>query len=286
MKTYFTLSIILMLSCNLQGQVYESLFGVDSTRWNITIVHSGLLQTVSYVTEGDTVLNGQDYTKIGTINQYAYRGYLRQNTTHSKAWFIGHSDTTEYLVMDLDLNVGDSMYFNIPYEEQFYKVDSVYYLNNRKHIQFDFPTEYLGYPYFTLIEGLVSNLGFTFVDEYAGVVAETNLLCAYKDGIQIFDIGEPCYMQSTSTNEISSKLNLKVFPNPVDDYMNIEFLEVQVKNYTMYLMDLTGKVLQSKIISSNDLTRVATNEMSAGFYYLLIYDDNNELVGREKIIIQ
>jgi len=286
MKTYFTLLMIVFLTINLQGQNYESLFGEDSTRWNITMSHPGLLATVPYITKNDTILNGNIYTKIGISQNSFYQGFLRQDSTHSKAWYIGNSDTIEYLVMDLNLNVGDSMYLNIPYNGQFSTVDSVYFFNNRKHIQFDFATEFIGYHKFTMIEGVVSSVGFMFVDEYTGIIEEANLLCAYKDGIQVFDIGTSCYLIGGSTNGFVKRVDFKVFPNPTTDFLNIERLEENFDNYTFKIIDLTGKIIKTAISENLPITTISITQLNAGFYYLLIYNEDHQLIGREKIMIQ
>jgi hypothetical protein len=92
--------------------------------------------------DGDTLINGMDYTKAYAIvcdeEEPELLGFLRANETNSKLWFTNANDE-EQLLIDLDLEIGDV--FTFPYEfslgEDSGTVTDIVEVNGRKEIVFD-----------------------------------------------------------------------------------------------------------------------------------------------------
>lgn len=79
-----------------------------------------------------------------------------------------------------------------------------------------------------------------------------------------------------AVNEASAKNNLKVFPNPVGDVVNLTS-DKEVKSVTIY--DLTGK----KVKSTNDTKQINVSNLAKGTYILQAYYGNGA-VENTKII--
>ena len=110
-------------------QNYQSLFGDTSTTWEI-IPHGycDFICSQTIIVSGDTTISANNYKIISGLP-----GFVREDTGQGKAWFYDTNNNTEYLVMDLGLNLGDTFniydYFNIANS---FIVDSVYYESSKK----------------------------------------------------------------------------------------------------------------------------------------------------------
>ncbi len=129
MKTYKILILFLTLQSlipsNIKAQSYSSIYGNDSTKWEIPFCNldQGIIR--EQIAIEDTVVNNNSYKKVGTvgINSIDYsingnigqtNGLTREDTINGKAWFMGMIetvnglDTIEFLIMDLSLNINDT----------------------------------------------------------------------------------------------------------------------------------------------------------------------------------
>lgn len=291
MKYLLTFLMLISFCTFTNAQAYKSIFGQDSTEWNIANFYfPGFWFTDSFIAKEDTTINGQVYKAIHTQNsQFGlpdYIGALREDTIQGKAWFRSYVDTTERLVMDLNLTVGDSIVIGEGLISYNVVVDSVFYLNNRKHIHLDYQYyTHLTPQYFMFIEGEVSTMGFYYYDSDLEFAESSYLLCTHKDGIQTYNFTDTCFVIPTATNEIVEPLNFNVFPNPAEDFFNVVINEVFTQNYVGQLVDITGKRLQIIDLQSNVENRVNLENVLSGIYFLLIYNEYNQLVGKRKIII-
>ena len=77
---------------------------------------------------------------------------------------------------------------------------------------------------------------------------------------------------TTSLDELTGlgfKVNL--YPNPVNQDLNIEFSENPTSQVQLKLMDLTGKVIVTRIVNSpSNILRLNMNDLTAGVYFLEI----------------
>ena len=148
---------------------YQSLFGNTNTSWNLTRSNLGWAITDSIITTTDTIINGKTYQQITSYDlpsmQFPsnHKGFLREDVVQGKAWFFSSTDTTERLIMDLSLNVGDS--FRIVHSwsglDDFFLVDSVWVSGAKKHVRLDY---YEGFGHsgeesLTFIEGVGTTKG-------------------------------------------------------------------------------------------------------------------------------
>ena len=95
------------------------------------------------------------------------------------------------------------------------------------------------------------------------------------------------YVAFTSTNTITSINNIKTFPNPVANQLNIQFNAAKMLDIEISVANLIGQVLvqENRIINSgiNELS-ILTNELPAGVYMLNIRSAEGVLT--QKIVKQ
>ena len=77
-------------------------------------------------------------------------------------------------------------------------------------------------------------------------------------------------------------IEMKVFPNPTQDFVIIQFNEM-IKNLHFSLFDLTGKVLKSKLITSTE-TRLNLKTYASGSYILKLSHNNQRPLQTFKVI--
>ncbi len=71
---------------------------------------------------------------------------------------------------------------------------------------------------------------------------------------------------------------LKIFPNPAHEYLNIEYTTTDLSKVTMYVLDLSGKIVhqqQFKETIGLQSTQLNTSQLNPGFYFVqLIVNDS------------
>jgi hypothetical protein len=88
---------------------------------------------------------------------------------------------------------------------------------------------------------------------------------------------------SNQINEVSTSLEINVFPNPASGQLNIEFYQDQI-NTQIKLVDVFGKTIQEQICTgTSKILDVAM--LSSGIYYLQVIS-NAKIKGTQKIIIE
>ena len=84
------------------------------------------------------------------------------------------------------------------------------------------------------------------------------------------------------TEFLKSNVELKVFPNPTNDFVLIQFNEL-IENSGYTLFSLTGKVLESKLITSTE-TRLNLKNYASGQYILKLTKNSTQPLQTFKII--
>ncbi|NRB84818.1 MAG: T9SS type A sorting domain-containing protein, partial [Winogradskyella sp.] len=124
----------------------------------------------------------------------------------------------------------------------------------------------------------------------AYTVTVFNALDFDEDSVIVFvdDNCEDNTVEQPETPDSSGDFSFDVFPNPAVNQVNIR-LSGSVALSRIYLYDITGKLMYSKIISNDDLSvsTVRTIDVSAfnpGMYYVKMVDVNREI--SKKLIIK
>ena len=184
-KIMFIYFFILLLLQGKTQQQYQSFFGDEATQWTITnkfmIPEESWMDTISVVAIENEYRILEFQSRWSIDNQVV--GKIRANENNSKLYFIKQDSTTELLIMDLDLAVGDSFNIKIEYYlDRTIYVDSVYIFNGKKHIRFN---DWIGTSTppgsskRTFIEGVGPNYGFEYGLNYL-------IVCKYDDFVQSY----------------------------------------------------------------------------------------------------
>lgn len=288
MKTLVLSFICFILSLtNSYSQAYESIFGDSITSWSIYTTGIDNANTDSLTTVFDTTFNNYNYKYVQKHYYYGLNGFIREDTNQGKAWFIAdYSGATEKLIMDLNLTVGDTFYVNY-YGNLI--VDSVYYLNNKKHIQFDrliyaydINNNYGSKP-FTFIEGLGSNAGIIYQHTCCG----DYLLCASKDNIQTYSdstFNGSCDIYWVGINELDNESKWKLAPNPFNEFtvLSVENKATILSKVIIY--DIHGRVVKSINNINSHQVKISKDQLQTGIYFFQLYSEN-KIIASGKILV-
>lgn len=109
--------------------------------------------------------------------------------------------------------------------------------------------------------------------------AERKLVYYKKDGITW---GSPLIV--TGISNIETVNNLKVYPNPADDFIHISFEDNTYSNYFINIYDIQGKLLKSEKLESNK-SMICISDLKSGAYIFRIAD-NEKVLKISKLIIE
>ena len=88
-----------------------------------------------------------------------------------------------------------------------------------------------------------------------------------------------------SENSYNEDFQVSFFPNPVNDFLNINFGTLIDSNYTFSIVDINGKrVLEKKISNPNLLEKIDVSQLQSGVYLVAL--ETSSKVIRRKIIVQ
>jgi len=269
--------------------------------------HIWSVNVMKFKTQGDTVINNKEYLKV--YQQYNNAPYefdmskakyycaLRNDTLNKKVYVVypdkmnvynhGYNetpifittDTTELLLYDFSLNVGDTVSIYEFNEMDIYKLkmkrvedvwlfedltytntDSMQLLENgsyRRRILMNlYDTWHAGYNTITAwIEGIGSIHGLTrhFLDNL--VICDAgfwNLLCYENENELLlstpWNINNNCFRYGVRVKikENSKNIDIDVYPNPATDYLKIKNIEeLNLSNYEIEIFDVYGRNIYS-----------------------------------------
>ena len=279
------LCLLLFAFCffSAQAQPYQSIFGKEKTKWIVTsglvILEGNLwMDTISVIaTEGEyQVLKLQ--SKWDSYNHLI--GKIRTNETNSKLYLVEPDSTTELLIMDLDLEVGDSFLMKTDFEQtRTIYVDSVYLLNGKKHIQFDDIiglTTQPGQCKRTFIEGMAPNWGFESQITHL-------IVCKYDDYIQTYSFEnehiKDCSFKNMNIDDRIREDNIIIYPNPAKDVIYIDNIENLDINF-ISIVNIQGQTIKQY---ETKINQIDVSNIDAGLYFIKISTSKGNIM--QKIII-
>lgn len=294
-KIKFLIGISFLMIMQLYAEKYKSIIN-DSVTWNIVKEGGDILYTDSIYLNGDTVINGIEYKKAyaysyGFEHYFNYELYIREDSV--KIFTYNSYLEREFISMDISLEKDDMFHLDFSDKKVAILVDSIYYENDRKIIEFDYEINNLyNKEKFKFIEGVGSNLGILYQGEGSSEYPFYNnyLLCAHSrdETIYMSDATDTCvYIESTfGINSKIINIEIEIFPNPwaTSIPLNIK-LNKYYSNLNYAIFDLYGRLIKKDLLKS-DHQEIMLNNFGQGIYILTIRDDQNIIIKCEKLIIE
>lgn len=277
MKKIFVFLLVL-LAARSSGQSYHE-FPDSNAVWNF---HYGAYcfwegssdEYYSIVIAGDTVINGIQYNALRTPylqsnsvgvcgSALTGQGAFREDVAQRKVYFIPSGETTEYLLYDFTMQVGDSVK---GYTQRFGQYDIVqaidsvlvgssyrkrWIVNNCYNIHF--------------IEGIGSTFG--LFNQSPGCFTDMpyyTLTCFSQEGNTLFPSTVTSCDVITSTAEVKREAEFKLYPVPARNELHIT--QDLSSSGIIRITDVSGKMI-TKCEKSHTID---ISFLSPGFYFLSI----------------
>ncbi|MBT34602.1 MAG: hypothetical protein CMO01_33485 [Thalassobius sp.] len=93
------------------------------------------------------------------------------------------------------------------------------------------------------------------------------------------------YSNINSVQLPSSKATVYMYPNPVEDILNVNFVSSQDKSHNIIFVDITGNIIES-ITTSETQNEINIRQLPSGLYIVRVSEtDTHEILTNEKIVI-
>lgn len=92
-------------------------------------------------------------------------------------------------------------------------------------------------------------------------------------------------MTTTITKAETNQTEMLVYPNPVEDFLNLQIIGLSSETVSFQVYDAVGKlVLQHNSIGTNNLHRLQVKQLQQGNYFIQGYTPKGESIGQIKFI--
>lgn len=246
-KIYLLLTIILATGHCSIGQ-HMSVFGTNSTSWNIIFGNLGGGYNDSIYVVGDTIINGENWQKLKLT--FGDIGLLKEDTVMGQLFYRNfYWDTTITMIADFGLDVGDSFLFNHMGYKSWIVVDSVFLNGDAKIIRFNYTLS--SNEKLMFIEGIGTNIGVTYPESY---MMSPYLMCMYKDDTLYYQNNHPtykgdCSVEWTYAGPYNEPEPVRVYPNPSRGNLHVEL--PHSGSWVYALTDLSGRIIRQGVIEEN-----------------------------------
>jgi len=281
-KSILTFAVLLMIALSSSGQSYEPVLSSDSTTWNIAWkeLFGNVMGNLYSVANKDSIYHDLYFESLYPNPEYV--GKIREDTVSGRIWYTPpeKDKSEEYLIMDLTLEVGDI--FDLPIFNTTIPIEvvNVYYVNQRKSIEFDYQTEWDEPLQF--IEGVGRNIAMHqfWIGDFTYVSCKYNLdELVYVNSNPNF-IG--CELDPTGIRPTNSNF-VQLYPNPATNILNIDFGLIGKQDITVSVFNDNGMEVCNNKTTDGHITLQLTT-FNKGLYLIKISNKNNLITS--KFIIQ
>ncbi|MBK9735619.1 MAG: T9SS type A sorting domain-containing protein [Saprospiraceae bacterium] len=258
------------------------------------------------IVEGDTIINNINYKKIinyGDICNYPYYTFAREDTIKKQVFYY-YSDTTEIMIYDFSLTVGDTIKSVFQYYQFNMVIDSII-TKLPEYSPCSLPPEiYIETPkIFYLshincpdckqviwVEGIgnISNPFYCYIPWTAGGLGDA-LICHFDEkGFQDYhyvycEEPEPCKGPIVATEELENEIQLQFYPNPIHETTFLEIIDIKKNIISIDLYNSAGMLMikKNEIFSQN----INLSEFNPGLIYVVLRTKKGEVIIRKLIKI-
>ena len=291
--------------------VYKSVLGDSIAEWYILQAMfdgcDGRTGNYTIATEDTVILSDTIYNIYRCNEMYSdvgcggfegfpddfrnYDKYIRESDDRSKLYFRTSLSNTEILLMDLNLEVGDTVdtktwiWDGVSYNDTAIVVDSVYYHNDMKHIRTNYYTSFKRpytsdniYDTLKFIEGIGPSFGITYIPSVMlagnGSYFTYTVICYYRDEISEYrkiPNEWSCYVRWWMNINDVDNISATIYPNPTKDKVFITNLAAE--EHTIKIVSQMGTVVKT-ITAYEREVEIDLKGLPNGVYNIVIVNSN------------
>ena len=83
-----------------------------------------------------------------------------------------------------------------------------------------------------------------------------------------------------AVNEMYSSSSVLFYPNPANDYVEINFNKLRPENISLSIYNSLGKLVESHVYKNTNLVKLTTSHLSNGIYFIALNIDNYNTINR------
>lgn len=303
-------NILLIFLLLTQKIVFTQYYSLPDSNANWTVVKflstPFTYQWYNYATpvnKNDTTINAKVYTKLFmTYPSGGYLGAFRSVTT-GQTWFIPKDSTTDFLLMDLSKNTGDTIYNLLAFESSYSLVNVV--VDSTKNISvgpYSLKSLYIHYlssscpASWKWIEKLGCTSG--FFNRYCWDMEYNFTYCISSSDTTFFQNPSPpsspsnsqccptytfgtCNFVNGVLESTFEKQDVNISPNPFSSLINISFKNANVNSIKIYNAEGIICKTYTTIYSSININ---FDNMPEGLYIVRMLDKNGGFITSKRII--
>jgi hypothetical protein len=293
-KALLTCILLMPLLCKISSA--QKVYFSDTSNYWITkgvsyidYYNPMFYNTFYSIADSSVVYNGKEFNilKRGDFEPIAL---VRDDTVENVVYitplsgyhnFWIESDTNEFIFMDYNLNIGDTMVVRLMYhpsDSTSYHVvtdiDSIL-INNIYHKRFKF---FGGYPY-EFIEGVGSTYGPELNQwEWAPILA-----CFKNQDTVPCNLFNKCNPDPIAINELAfAATDFELYPNPASGSLRIRYAGQSTGTFQLNLTDMLGR--EKRAIAFNNDATIDISALPPGIYFARILH-NGLLLQTKKLVV-
>jgi hypothetical protein len=278
--------LLLTLFAKGQSTTYYP-FPERNATWNFSYLSINMsgpedyFESYSISFSGDTIINNLTYHKLTTplthfLGLCGYKGAIRQDIAAKKVFIVPPSQTSEELLYDFTLQVGDTVKGYISQNDTVESIDTILVGSTFRKI-WRINHEYR----IDIIEGIGSTYG--LLQRSPGNGADFpyfGLNCFKENNQTLFPDSQTTCEVINSENSIETNRNqIGIIPNSGNGSFIIEFYNSDILE--IKLIDLYGKVFAHQ--STKNERTIEVDNLQVGLYILIGRDTNNRTITKKLI---
>ena len=243
---------------------YSANFTID----NGTAIFN-ISDSISELANAEVILNGNSHY-TGYDGQVIIAGLNNGNYPY-QVKKQGYFDATGNVQINNGHDIINVLMSELTYQNvEFYVKDNSNNPINNATLVYDnntLTTDSNGY----VITQLVTGSTYSYILSAPGFIPDSgNITIGNNDTIIYFTL----LVDDTDINEIYDDMSIKLYPNPVEDILQISF-ENYIRKFKMIeVISLSGQIIKSYKTSEQSFSIDMTG-INKGLYFIRIYDDNN-----------
>ncbi|MHB8259903.1 MAG: T9SS type A sorting domain-containing protein [Bacteroidia bacterium] len=252
----------------------------------------------SIIISGDTIISSKTYHKLTTpyvqvvpstcasccALATGYKGAVRQDTVAKKVFIVPPSNTSEQLLYDFTMLVGDTVKGFISSATGttvsiVQSIDSVL-VGSTYRKRWNINTCYFIY----LIEGVGSTYG--LIEPSPGCTVDfpsDSITCFKQNGLALYPNTATNCQLITSVNSIDKNSNqITIYPNPANGIINVK-LGIMNETATIEIYNTIGECVHRQIVKSSN-SQIDVSDLSEGVYNISLQSKEGTINKRIVIV--
>ena len=221
--------------------------------------------------QGKKVINGKSYQNTSGLGA---KGGIRQDTSLKKVYFFDYSDSTEYLLYDFSLKLGDTLrqyVYRGPSGCVIIEFDSIL-VNGRYHYTYLY--DGVGHEG-RVIEGIGNESGL-FASIFRGEYHEWWLICVENNGESYYPNAGTweCNINVSVKPEKNEENNIELYPNPVKGFLYI-ISPYLIRKVSVH--NLNGELLSFDDFNESLKVSLNLEDLKSGLYSITVTTMNGNI---------